>query len=214
MDATVIQKRRIRKLANYFHGVEVGQQVTVGIPVTPENQSRLQSIGFDKLAEGETILPRVIGPITRFNADGKEKIRRDLEKETCYRSQEWKRQEWRGKGETEEVMDWVDIPYKRYPREHIPAPSVELTCVINAEAQRLVIAPAFAYAENSELLLHTVNLFLEVFQEAHILGENRQPVRLPTLKRLSWHVLPPGEQPWEQLKKGLITDSGELKGLQ
>lgn len=205
MDAVVIQKKRIRKLPNYFRGVEVGQQVTLGLPITDENLRALQAIGFCNLLKGETVLPRVVGPITRFNADGKEKIRRDLDKETLYRAQEWKRQEWRGKNDMEEVTDWVDIPYKRYPREHLPAPSVELTCVANANGQRLVVAPAIRYAENSDLLLHTVNLFLELFREAHVLGEDMRPVSLPTVKRLGWHILPPGERPWEQLKTELAS---------
>lgn len=205
MHAMVIQKRRIRKLPNYFRGIEESQQVTIGLPITDENLRTLQSIGFSSLLDGETVLPRVVGPITRFNADGKEKIRRDLEKETLYRAQEWKRQEWRGKDDTEEITDWVDIPYKRYPREHIPAPSIELTCVTNSHGQKLVIAPALAYTEDSDLLLHTVNLFLELFREAHVLGEDRLPVSLPTVQRLSWHILPPGEMPWEQLKTELAT---------
>lgn len=202
MEAIAIRQRRIRKLGTHFRGVEPGQMLTIGVPVTAEVEDRLHSIGFDRLEEGEMVLPRVVGTVTRYNAEGKEIVHRDQPKETVHRTVEWTRTEFHGK-EEHEVTDFVDRPYQRYPRTPVPPPGVELSCIHTPAGERIIVAPALSYSESSGALLHTVNLFLELFREAHVLGDELRPVALPTLRRLSWHILPPGERLWPQLREEL-----------
>lgn len=202
MDPVAIRQRRIRKLGLHFRGVEPGQAVTIGLPVTAEVEDRLRSIGFDRLDEGETVLPRVVGSVTRYNAEGKEIVHRDQPKETVYRTVEWTRTEFHGQ-EEHEVTDFVERPYQRYPRTPVPPPGVELTCVHMPDGERIIVAPALPYSEGSGALLHTVNLFLELFREAHVLSDDLRPVTLPPLKRLGWQILPSGERLWPQLREEL-----------
>jgi len=202
MEAVAIHQRRIRRLGRHFRGVTPGQAVTIGLPVTPDMEARLRLIGFDQLADGETVLPRVVGSVSRYNAEGKEIVHRDRPKETVYRTVEWTRTEFHGKDE-QEVTDFVERPYQRYPRTPVLPPGVELTSTRTPDGHRIIVSSALVYAEESDELLHTVNLFLELFREAHVLGEELRPVTLPPLKRLGWHILPPGERLWPQLREEL-----------
>lgn len=203
MGTLIIRKRRIRKLGGYLGQVDTSKALVIGIPVTPERMDRLRQLGFDQMSHGETVLPLVVGPITRYNAEGKFISHRDQPKETLYRTFEWSHREFHGDQE-HEVTNWVDIPYQRYPRTQVPPPALELTCVQNDAGETLVVAPALAYSEATpEPLLHTINLFLELFHEAHVLTDELQAIVLPQAQRLNWHVLPPGEHPWDRLHEAL-----------
>ncbi|MEI7563256.1 MAG: hypothetical protein WCJ39_06470 [bacterium] len=39
-------------------------------------------------------LPNIVGPVSRFNAEGKEVPQKQLPKETCFREQEWHRKQF------------------------------------------------------------------------------------------------------------------------
>jgi len=186
----LIKKKRIRKLEIYLPPVEAGRKVVFGVSSVERFLPIFNRIGFtDRLEGGETVLPSVIGPISRFNAEGKHLIHRDRPKETKYRMIQWTRTEWRGKGETEDVTDLRDLPYKRYPRTEIPAPSVELKVVLNSRGERFVVSPSEVYTpENRLRLLHIINLFLEIFGECEVFHENLDLIVNMSIKRLNWKI--------------------------
>ncbi|MCY1703749.1 hypothetical protein [Deinococcus sp. SL84] len=202
MSEFIIQKKRIRALKNYLGWASEGQALTIGLPVLAEHTKKLKAIGFQHLVPGETVLPKIVGPITRFNANGKEEVLRHLDKEERHHDIEWTRTEYHGRN-TVEVTDWITRVYWRYPRKYIPAPSIQLTCASDVAGSPVITAPSAHYSEGSKELLHTINLFLEIFGAAHIYDSQLKAVKVVQPIRLNWQVLPKGEMPWEKLAEAL-----------
>jgi len=191
-----VNKKRIRSLDSNLPASLKGKKLVLAVQLDGEIK-KAQRAGFgDSPKDGDTILPKPLGPVTRFNANGKDKIRRDLPKEKLYRTQEWTHEEWAGRGETVTVTSLVDIPYYRYPREHIPATGFELTIATKASAKFITLSSKLIYdAANSEELTVAINLFLEIFGHVEIYDEALEPMPNPEqLRRLNWHVLPPGKK--------------------
>lgn len=58
-----------------------------------------------------------------------------------------------------------------YPRTFISPPAVELEIVTGLDGERLIVAPSIQYTvPNDGLLLHTINLFLEIFGECDLVN--------------------------------------------
>ena len=192
-----INKTRIRSLKKYTPFIE-GKKIILSADSIAHNNI-LEKIGFSKnSSEGETILPIPVGNISSFNAEGKEKIRKDLPMETHYSQIEWSWKQWDGYGQTKEVTEIRDRPYERYPREFIEPPSVELKFV-----KKKIVSPVFSYPKDKSLIIHTINLFLEIFGECEILNDNLEEIIKTPGKTLRWVVLPQGEMPWQKIKKEL-----------
>jgi hypothetical protein len=197
-----ICKKRIRNIGRYVRNFRTGQQIILSIAVNQIEPGILQKIGFsDKLEPGETVLPSPIGPISDFNASGKDIVHKDQDMETVYRQSEWKWNEFRGRDNTVEMSKIVDVPYKRYPRTFIKPPSIELRLSTDNNGNLLVISPTLEYKkENENVLLHVVNLFLEIFNICEIRNNKLESIIKSPVKRLNWEILPKGRQPWEKLK--------------
>ncbi|MCU0222782.1 MAG: hypothetical protein MUF27_01655 [Acidobacteria bacterium] len=196
-----IEKKRIRSVEANFIGVAPGARVFAAVPVDEVPAARLRKAGFTPDAKpGEKVLPSVVGPVSRFNAEGRLLVHRDQEMETCYRQREWTYFQWHGKDKVE-VTDIVDVPYRRYPRTPVPPPSVELQVIELADGRRAVATPAAVVdVQRGERLLLHVNLMLELFGVCDVLDERLRPAGVLSTMRLNWRVLPPGRQPWERLK--------------
>lgn len=151
-----ICKKRIRNIGSYVRNFRTGQQIILSIAVNQIEPGILQKIGFsDKLEPGETVLPSPIGPISDFNASGKDIVHKDQDMETVYRQSEWKWNEFRGRDNTVEMSKIVDVPYKRYPRTFIKPPSIELRLSADNNGNLLVNSPTLEYKkENDNVLLH------------------------------------------------------------
>jgi len=54
-----------------------------------------------------------------------------------------------------------------------------------------------------DFLTHTANIFLEAFHECQFFSEALIPHLGSSVVRLNWDVLPPGEMPWDQMKRRL-----------
>ena len=155
------------------------------------------------MASGEAVLPAVRGPVSRFNAQGKEIVHRDQEKETVYRQREWTRKEWHGDHQVE-VTDFVDIPYQRYPRTFIRPPGVEFRSGVTTEGSPILVTERRTYdGPADDRCLHVINLMLEYFGECDVLGEDLASIIGVEVKRLNWHVLPEGARTWDQLRAEL-----------
>lgn len=199
-----INQKRIRNLERHLPATFQNRRINVGLTDLQQFGAKLNVIGFTAdLSIGETVLPLVVGPVTRFNAEGKNIIRRDLPKETVFRQIEWHWTERHGDREVEQT-DFRYVPYERYPRDFVPPPSVELQIAADSEGNKLLVAGAFDYAAtNHQAIIHSINVVLEIFGECEILTEDLQPIAPLATRRLNWEILPPGKQPWERVKKSV-----------
>lgn len=199
-----IQQKRVRNIVRHLPETFKERVLNLAITNIQQFEARLVQIGFtEDLNVGEIVLPAVIGPITRFNAEGKQLIRRDLPKETVYRQILWTWKEWHGQEQVEK-SDFRYIPYQRYPREPVPPPSIELQIAQDADANKIILAPTILHTEDNYVALtHTVNLYLEIFGECDVLTEDLHPILPLVTRRLNWQLLPPGEYPWEEVKDRL-----------
>lgn len=199
----IINKSRVFNISPYIRHIKDGSKIVIGISEPQTSISKLKRIGFSEpYQNGNSILPAIVGSVTKYNAEGKEIAHKDQPKETRYRQLLWHWTEWRGRYDTVERSRIVDVPYKRYPRSFIDPPAIEFTFTKSKDGRTLLTAPVIEKAEgNLELLKHMVNLFLEIFGECEFFTEDLEGIIKTPIKRLNWIIFPQGEMPWEQLKK-------------
>ena len=168
-------------------------------------RGRLIEIGFSPaIASGERVLPAAVGARSRYNAEGEFEIHKDQPRETAYRQVEWHWKEFRGRYERVDRWDIRDVPYQRYPRTFRPPPSVELTIATAPDDSTLVISDRLSNnAASHPMILHTANLFLELFGELETLTEDLDAYLVTELRRLNWTLLPAGEHPWPTMRSHL-----------
>ncbi len=201
----IIKGKRIRNLNKHLAMIPNGSQVVVGISDSDRFVDIYRQVGFDSgLNVGDVILPSAgLGPVSHYNAEGKQLVLKDQPMETAYRVVEWHWIEWHGEDRVEQ-SDFVDVPYERYPRRFLPPPSVEFRVGISTDGDKIVYSSPVSYTEeNKELLRHTINLYLEIFGECSLFSENLEVMMKGSVRRLNWTILPPGKMPWEQLRRHL-----------
>jgi hypothetical protein len=176
----------------------------IGLTSAEEHRAKLFALGFSEhLVPGERLLPPRLGPISRYNAVGKEIVHRDRPKEKLTRQIVWEWEQWRGR-DTERRSKIVDVPYERYPRTQVPPPSIELALARDSDGELIVVTEPVVYRDQEAAeILHRINLMRELFAEAAVLTEDLEHFVIPAFQRLNWEVLPPGEMPWDQLQKRL-----------
>lgn len=214
MSPTIIRRKRIRSLARHLGAVPPGSPIALVAPVTDERRPVLESIGLGaNPAEGDAVLPAVRGPVSRFNAEGREIVRRDLPMEQVTREALWTWEEWHG-NHTVERQKIVDIPYWRYPRDFVPPPSVELRVAATEAGELLVVVDGGPYLPANEAdLRHRVNLMLELFGEVELRRQDLVPfVSAGELRRLNWEVLPAGRHPWSTVRAAIAPVIERAKG--
>lgn len=197
----ITEKKRIRKTQNYLSHVPEGAKFYIGLTVTNEIAEHLNQIGFENLNPGVSLVPSPrLGPVSKFNANGKFIPLRDKPKEVAYRQRHWEWTDWSGKSHSRTV----DIPYKRYPRKEIFPPWVELQLLKKDERLILIAGSPIIKGETEEsVIVHRINLLLEIFKQAEIFQEDFKSFEIPKPIRLDWDILPPGEMPWKQFKSHL-----------
>lgn len=201
-----IEKRRIRTLGHYLAGIKDGESFFIAIPIEDVRDVRqISKIGFtNHLNFGEQVLPRVVGTVSSYNANGSFLKHRNLPKETVIRQAEIK--DWHGH------YHLVDIPYQRYPRTKLAAPEIELTIVEGIAGGKLIRAPRLVKGQSQEaLIIHVINLFLEFFGVCQTLRVDLIPVLNVPVTRLNWDLLPPGRYPWGELKRNVQSVIGREK---
>lgn len=194
-----IAKTRIRNIVPYLKGLAVDGKFRIGITADAVS---IAKTGFQSAAKvGDTILPPARGPVSKFNSEGRDTIRKDRPKESRYiRTVFWRWREWAGRGQYVEREDYRDLYRDCYPREHIEAPGAELT-VVQAGANLLLVSEELENAEtNFDRATHIANLFLELFGSCEVLMQDLTRAIPPVIRRASWRLLPPGEYPWARLK--------------
>lgn len=180
-------KSNIRTLAKF---IQKFNSVHIASPPNPSD-AQLEKIGFPpKSGHGITILPSELGPIAKFNSEGKEKILKNLPKETVYHTCLIK--DWHG------TLQLANIPYKRYPREEIPPPLEEISMHV-ANGSKRVISSDIKTIE-LDRLHHIARLFIELFGEFEILDTSKNPLlQNINIKRVNWEILPKGTLTWQQI---------------
>ncbi|WP_337234961.1 hypothetical protein [Proteus terrae] len=210
-----IRKKKIRNLDNYIPNNLLNKKIILFKEIEDDKKfkEKLHSLGFTTTLElGESVLPKIIGSISRFNANGKDIIRRDKPKETCYRQIMWTWYQYEGRNKVEKT-EMKEVPYLRYPRDFVPPPSVFLQIVKNKENKKLIATEPISYNENNkQSLLHIINLYLELFGVCEIADNDLNPIVKYPEKKLSWKILPKGEYPWEKVVPQIIKLSQSKSG--
>lgn len=189
-----IIKRRIRRVAPYLVSIPTGDNFYVTLTNLPSFTTKLTSIGFNPpIIGGQQVLPKAIGSVTKYNANGKFIIHRNQPKVTDYREAVIK--DWRGNYHT------VDIPFLRYPRTPLPPPAIELLVRTDATGSLIISSPLLTNdAASEEKIKHIINVFLECFGECDIFTSNLLPSFNVPVTKLNWNILPPGNYPWATLQ--------------
>ncbi len=145
----------------------------------------LQKIGFKTPIEnGTSLVPAEQGRFTNYNLNGKNIVRKDLPKENrLINTFCWKWKLWDG----EEREDYVDIYKDCYPRQYINPPLEE---VYFLKEKKCIVSKKIAKTDKLTLL-HTVNMFLEIFGECYLTNnlENIIPI-----KKVPWIIFPQGKK--------------------
>ena len=194
-----IKKKFIRSIDRYTSHLSPGDSIR--IVVEADVAHNLSSIGFSSPpVHGETVLPAVRGNVSKFNAEGKYIIRKDLPKELRYiNTVEWTWEQWDGYGRTKTVTEERDIYRKCYQREFLPPPSEELTWV-RSDGSPLIISREFSVGNISkDSFKHLINLFLELFGECEIRRADLSSFTPYKVSKVNWHFLPPGKYPWDRV---------------
>lgn len=200
----IIKKTRIHNIELYLPESLKGKSLIIGTLLSDKEESFLIDLGFERFKLGETVLPKPIGPVSRFNSDGKYKIHRDMKMETKYRQAEWTWKEWNGRNDSVTRSKIVDIPYKRYPRSLIKPPSIELHIAQGSNDVKVICTSALTYSDATrEDIKHRVNLYLELFGECIVLDSTMDGISIPKVIRVNWTIFPKGERPWDQVKEDL-----------
>lgn len=186
---TRIAQRRVRSLHPHLLGVPRDTVLVPAITDPGAHRARLRQLGFpERLEAGQVLLPAVVGPRSRFNADGAERVHRDRPKELVSRLA-WGRWLERHGPDQREVRGVRPWNYERFPRTPVRGPEVELRVVALAGGGLAVLAGASGRGGDGRLL-HAVNLLLELFGACALLGESALSPESPSANRLNWEVHP------------------------
>lgn len=200
----IIKKKRINSLSCLNH-VEEGKNLMMVLRDAARFKGILVKLGFSEdLIEGERVLPSMLNPTLKRNAEPFYIKDKTKPKEQYTQTLWWTRYEWAGRGETREVTDFVTIPRERYARIKFEPYSVELFLKYDEQGQLMVMTDLISYChDNEKLLINTINIFLTNFEECEILTENFENVMPTRTIKLNWEVLPSGDYPWKRMQDDL-----------
>jgi hypothetical protein len=66
-----------------------------------------------------------------------------------------------------------------------------------------LVTREFSYAADDEILLHVINLLLELFGECELLTDDLEPLLRAPVRRLNWELLRPGDVTPENVRARL-----------
>ena len=206
----LITKTRINSIEKYIRPFKKEDGLYVATEISSKRlEQKLKTIGFPSIDfAGVKLIPRGIGPISKFNSEGRDIPQKHLPMETYYHEALIK--DWHGD------YHYVYIPRERYHRKHIDAPLQEISLITIGNKNYAISDLLPNTPEGKELIKHVVNLFLEIFGVCEILNKNKcQEVATAKLKRANWQIIPEGEIVWERVNQiaGNIQDPKENVGL-
>lgn len=193
------KQKSFRKVPESF--LQLTGKYLIGKSIVEFTEAELIKIS-DKISweDEEAFLPNKIGKTSNINADGRVIKRKDLPKVTDSQELKYKRSEFNGHDSRIEVDGLTWRYYQRYVREEISAPNVNIKCIVSNDEKFLVIE--CDSADDDDLLLHKLNLALELFEsefELHIPAKDGF-VKIPSkFKFVYWEILPSGEKTQEEV---------------
>lgn len=196
-------RSRIRNAEPYLVLIQQGESFHVVFDVTNESDERLKQIGFLNLEDGECVLPRALGSVTRRNSDGYDIVFKNRAKErylTYHMIPGW--------NNTYHEATWVRW---RYPREHKAGYEMELMLLVK-DGKRYVVSPELVNeSTEAERNKHALNLFLELFGGFEFMNQNMESVfQQMTVKRVNWTLLPIGDYPFERIEREILSHAGSI----
>lgn len=188
-----IVQTRVGRLHTHLLRVPRDAVLTPALTRIEGHEDRLREVGFPgRLEVGQALLPAAVGPRSRYNADGEERVRRDRPKERVSRLA-WARWLEHHGAERREVRGVRPRSYQRFPRARVPAPELDLR-VCRSRSGRLVVATEpLARGADDARMLHAVNLLLELFGECVLLDEAARPLARGRERRLDWETRSPAD---------------------
>ena len=159
-----IQKTKINKLeSNLPPSLHNKDFIPSAILDIKRDKNKLFDLGFSKdLKVGETLLPSAIGTASRFNSEGKLVIDKSKPKDTIYWDVEWTREQWAGRGKTEEVTTTVTHSREVWHKDLIPPPSLEITISKKEDGLVYITTPVVSFSD-TDIAKHSINLMLDLF---------------------------------------------------
>lgn len=175
---------------------DFGKKILIGKKGSDIDNEKIYSIigniNFSK-DEDFSFLPSKLGRFSKFNADGKEIVRRDLEKVNEVTMRYYTRWEFHGRDNRVEVEDYYYITYKKYPRDYKDAPNVLVSYTQGYFVLELDID------DDEEFNLHKLNLMLELFGSELTILDINNGFLVEKAKPLRWEILRAGHYTKEEL---------------
>ncbi len=196
-----ISQKRVMKVDNFLNEFKEGEEICLILNNALKYTNKLEEIGFDhSLTVGDSILPKVKGSVSRFNANGKFELLRNEPKEAYSIDREM---EWLAYGKHPQSK-LITFTYNRFQRKLIDAPAQELIVMIDKDNNKIISSKLIKFTqENKSLIKHKVNLFLELFGECQLVDKNLISRIKTPINKLNWNLLPKGKMPWKELEKHL-----------
>lgn len=189
-----ISQKRVNSLEKWTGALVPNTSIRIVHEVTGATDPKLSRTGFsNNPTSNDTILPSVIGPISRFNANGKFIVHKDRPKESRYITTfEWTYFERHGDDLVEQTK-FVDVHRQCYPRTPVPPPSSELTYIFDGSKHYIISREFSIGVDDEESIRHDVNLFLELYGACEIRHANLGSITPPATRKVNWVFLPPGQ---------------------
>lgn len=163
----------------------------------PNDLEQLRELGFDNPpAEGDSRIPPPVGPVSTFNADGRDVKEKDLPKVSQSRMVWATTRDWQGNLHSGMQFRTQQV----YQKKRIPPPEEYFTVLQSDSGPVLASRSLSTSADDDEKIIHVINLFLEIFGSLEITSVDLKSPESLVVKRLNWRVLPPGEFPFERAK--------------
>lgn len=190
----IIQKKRINNVQKYLDclNCQMVDEFYIQVPNNVKNYEKLRNVNHEDIID-HTIIPTPIGPITRFNANGKEIPQKNLPKEERWFQRDYHVVDWHGN----DHYGSCSVSRMCYPKTWILPPEEEILFTTDyIKSMPLKI-------NELNRIKHVINMFLELFGYCEIADYSSKPILSQITKRVPWKILPPGEYPWEEIKAEL-----------
>lgn len=193
------QPKSIRSLSIYESTIQRLGDFRVVHPL-PTDPKLLRELGFEgNPTDGESIVPSQAGPVSTFNANGREIARKDLPKVSQSRMVWASWNDWHGNPHSGLQIR----SQKVYQKELIPPPEEYIT-VMQGESGLVLASRALRRnVDDNDRIIHVINLFLELFGSLDITSVELKSSQSLNVRRLNWRILPPGEFPFERARNEL-----------
>lgn len=208
----VIKQKRIQTL-KHLALLPQGANFSIAVKDINRFSNEFEKFGFSLTDNyGTKILPSTFNKYARQNSEQYTTIDRSKPKEKYTQTVYLTRTQWAGRGETEEVTEFIDFVRERYHRDvHAPF-SVEFV-LVNMNGVKSIKSDNFIFEEhNYACILNTINMLLGLFGECSIVSDKLIP--MPNILRLNWDILPKGNYPWEKVKESIQQITDKYKNTQ